>query len=382
MRKIAIIGSLTAALMLSACDQLIDAGLEKAVETSLEKGPAEAPKTLSLPPFPEYPAPQTELRTEQSGVIHFPIKSPYDFSRVLKGYDDAPVHTGKATLVLPDGASETAPVPAMVILHGSGGIQEGREFEYAKLFAENGIASFVVDYYEPRGVTDKTPYVMKTMAATEVDIMSDAYSALKVLGSHPAIDAERIGVTGYSYGGMATRYVLDERLKDVMASKVPPFALHMDIYGPCHQTLGHTGTTGSPYLAIHGDNDNSVDPELCQVVYKDLEAGGSTAESHVMPGAGHGWENTKPRTTFPGGFVDGCKFSFDPEDGTFLVDGKAGRFQPAPDMNREQRAYVRSTLGELAGSCVGQGYLVGSDPETDAKSKAIQLAFMKRIFGL
>jgi len=39
-------------------------------------------------------------------------------------------------------------------------------------------------------------------------------------------------------------------------------------------------------------------------------------------------------------------------------------------------------LGELAGTCVGQGYLVGSDIETDKKSKAIQLDFMKRVFGL
>jgi len=124
-----------------------------------------------------------------------------------------------------------------------------REYlEYAALFSKNGIAGFVVDYYAPRGVVETTPYVMKTMIATEVDVMSDAYSALKILGTHPSIDASKIGVTGYSYGGMATRYVLDDRLKSIMAPDVPPFALHMDIYGPCHQTLGHSGTTGAPYL--------------------------------------------------------------------------------------------------------------------------------------
>ena len=51
-------------------------------------------------------------------------------------------------------------------------------------------------------------------------------------------------------------------------------------------------------------------------------------------------------------------------------------------MTRPQRAMVRAGLGELAGTCVGQGYTVGSDPETDEKSKAIQLDFMKRVFGL
>jgi len=180
---------------------------------------------------------------------------------------------------------------------------------------------------------------------------------------------------------MGTRYVLDGRLKNIMAPAVPPFVLHMDIYGPCHQTLGHGGTTGAPYLAIHGDADNSVDPALCQEVYKDIEAGGSKVESHVIAGAGHAWENADPISEFGGSFVRGCKFAFD-ENGTFLVNGKSGRFQPAPEMTRPQRAMERAGLGELAGSCVGQGYTVGNNPEADKKSKAIQLDFMKRIFGL
>ena len=367
---------LATAMVLAACGP----------QTSSEIGtrPVEAheiKRELPLPPFPDYPPPAIKLTEESEGVIYYPIKSPYDFTRILNGYDALESHTGKATLVMPEAASADAPVPAIVIMHGSGGIQKGREMEYAALFAQNGIAGFVIDYYEPRGVTEKTPYVMKTMAATEVDIMSDAYSALKIIGTHPAIDAKRIGVTGYSYGGMATRYVLDDRLKNIMAPNVPPFALHMDIYGPCHQTLGHKGTTGAPYLAIHGDADNSVDPAFCQEVYKEIEAGGSQVESHVIAGAGHAWENDAPLSEFGGSFVRGCKFSFD-DNGTFLVDGKSGRFQPAPNMTRPQRAMVRAGLGELAGSCVGQGYTVGNNPKADKKSKALQLDFMTRIFGL
>ncbi len=374
---------------LAGCGQAVNEGLEIAADKSLEDiptteaaepAPTEQAPELPLPPFPDYPAAKSQLSTGDEGKIYYPIKSPYDFTRILNGYDDLETHTGLGTLILPDGASAESPVPAMVILHGSGGIQDGREMDYAKLFADNGIAGFVVDYYAPRGVQADTPYVMKTMIATEVDVISDAYSALTILGTHPAIDASRIGVTGYSYGGMATRYVLDDRLKNIMAPDVPPFALHMDIYGPCHQTTGHSGTTGAPYLAIHGDNDNSVDPALCQEVYKDIEAGGSPVQSHVMPGAGHAWENAAPQRIFEeGSYVRGCRFTWDPDTGAFLVDGQAG-FQPTSEMTRPQRAMVRAGLGELAGKCVGQGYLVGSDPETDRKSKAIQLDFMKQVF--
>ncbi|NNC38674.1 MAG: hypothetical protein EX271_10010 [Acidimicrobiales bacterium] len=367
-----------AIFLLSACGQAITEA-PKSEEPAVQK---QARPSLPLPPFADYPAPKTQLQASDVGNVYFPIKSPYDFSRVLSGYDELPTHTGKATLVLPESASAENPVPAMVILHGSGGIKEGREPDYAKLFADNGIAGFIVDYYEPRGVKPDTVYQMKTMIATEVDVMSDAYSALKILGTHPAIDATRIGVTGYSYGGMATRYVLDDRLKKIMAPNAPPFALHIDVYGPCHQTTGHKGTTGAPYLALHGDNDNSVDPALCQTVYKDIEASGSSVENHVFPGAGHAWENVSPRKVFEeGSFVRGCSFTWDPKTGAFLVDGEAG-FQPEPDMTRPERAMVRAGLGKLAGKCVGQGYLVGSDSETDKKSKAIQLEFMKKHFGL
>lgn len=223
---------------------------------------------------------------------------------------------------------------------------------------------------------------MKTMAATEVDVIADAYAALKILGTHPAIDKNKIGVTGYSYGGMATRYTMDARIKEIMAPDVPPFALHIDIYGPCHQNTGSWETTGAPYLAVYGTADNSVEPAKCAQVQEKLKEGGSVVETLVIEGAGHAWENAAPLGEFGGAYIRGCEFSWHPETGVFLVDGKAGRFQPEPDMNRKERAYVRSTLGELVGTCVGQGYTVGSDPKADKASKATQMAFMKHHFGL
>jgi len=204
--------------------------------------------------------------------------------------------------------------------------------------------------------------------------MADAYGALKIMGTHPAIDKNRIGVTGYSYGGMATRYTLDKRVKDIMAPDIPPFALHMDIYGPCHQNTGSWATTGAPYLAVYGDADNSVEPAKCAEVQDKLRAVGSEVETLMINGAGHAWENASPKSQFGGAYM--------PKTGVFLVDGKAGQFQPEPDMSREERAFVRSTLGSLVGSCIGQGYTVGSDPEADKKSKARQLEFAKRNFGL
>lgn len=342
---------------------------------------AAASQKLPLPPFPDYRAPVTRLSEDSQGEIYFPTKSPYDFSRLLHDWNELPTHSGKGTLILPEGASASTPVPAMVILHGSGGIKKGREFEYADWFKQMGIAAFVVDYYAPRGVTEETPYVMKTMAATEVDVIADAFSALNILATHSAIDAKRIGVTGYSYGGMATRYVLDKRLKNRLAPSNPPFALHMDIYGSCHQNTGSWETTGAPYLAVYGTADNSVDPKTCETVQQKLRDGGSEVEVLIIDGAGHAWENDEPKFEWAGAYIRGCEFSFDPQSGAFLIDGKSGT-QPGKEMGREERAFLRGALAQLAQPCIGYGYTVGNDPKADAESRERQKRFLRKYFDL
>ncbi|MEM9704733.1 MAG: dienelactone hydrolase family protein [Pseudomonadota bacterium] len=383
-------------LAATACGQSVDETVSDAANTSADAAEAEietmsptAPGdaseqlqqafSVTLPPFPDLPAPKADLSDAATGLVYFNTRSPYDFSVVLNDYEKATPTVGMGTLVLPDGASAENPVPAMIILHGSGGIKEGREFKYAELFAENGVASFVVDYYAPRGATENTPYQLKTMATTDIDVLADAYAALKFVGTHPAIDAERIGVTGYSYGGMATRYALDARMKDIMAPETPPFALHIDVYGPCFQKLGATKTTGAPYLAIYGDEDNSVDPDACQIVQNEIKAGGSSVEAHLMPGAGHAWENDQARAETPLPYVRDCWFDYAPETGALLINGvDAG--SPPLDATRDERAQFRASLAELAGPCVGVGYIVGSDPETDQKAKALMLDFMRDNF--
>lgn len=330
---------------------------------------------IDLPPLRQYENVQTTLKVNDTGVIYFPSKSPYDFSVLLTDFANAPESTGMGTLFIPKTASTDNPVPAMIILHGSGGLHEEREFGYAKLFNQHGIAALVLDYYTPRGADDGDTYLQKTFSASEVDIVVDAYSALKVLGTHPLIKADKIGVTGYSYGGMATRYTLDARIKDIVAPDVAPFAAHADFYGPCHQTLGSNVTTKQPYLAVFGDQDNSVNPALCNVVHQALADAGSVVETLMIEGAGHAWENNTPRAEYDFPYIKNCTFSFAPESGISLINGKPTA-QAKPQATREQRAYARARIMLDAPECIGHGYIVGSDPATDKVAKAKLMNFL------
>jgi len=333
--------------------------------------------SVDLAEMPELPEPATKLTADSEGKIYFATKSPYDFSRLLIGYDKLPSHSGVGELFMPEGASADNPVPAFIILHGSGGIRPERETEYARIFNMLGIAAFVLDYYTPRGDATEEHYIRKVLSATESDIIVDAFSALKLLGTHPAIDAEKIGVTGYSYGGMVTRYALDPRLKQIIAPDVPPFALHMDFYGPCHQTLGEDETTGGAYLAIFGDQDNSVDPKACARVQETLKANGVSVESHMLKGAGHAWETSIERAMGDSPFVRGCEFSYDPKTGHPLVDGKPVA-HPANNATRGERAFIRTAISIETPHCIGEGYIIGNDPKSDKKAKAIMTEFLKK----
>ena len=333
--------------------------------------------SVTLPDFPDLPPAQQQLQANQSGAIYFPTRSPYDFSELLTNYDAALQHTGMGQLTLPPGASAEQPVPAMIIVHGSGGIAEERENTYARLFAEHGIASLVIDYYAARGATPETSYLLKTLSASETDILVDAYSALKVLGTHPAIDAARIGITGYSYGGMVTRYALDSRIKDIVAPDVPRFAAHIDVYGPCHQRLGFDGSTGAPYLAIHGDKDNSVDPQECERVRGIIKAAGGPVENLLLAGAGHGWERDLPLGTYDFPYIHDCTFNFDPRTGLPLLNGQPTT-TAAIGASRDERAFARADIMRTSPECVKKGYIIGKDEKSDTQAKAKMLEFMER----
>ena len=147
---------------------------------------------INLPDFPDWPEAREQLDADDEGEIYFRTQSPFDLEVILAGKRGVET-TGLGWLTFPDEEGE-APMPAMVILPGSGGIKPGREHEYAMFLNDMGIAAFVIEYYLPRGLDDDVAYLIRTGSVTEFDLISDAYAALTLLASHPAIDGGRIGV--------------------------------------------------------------------------------------------------------------------------------------------------------------------------------------------
>jgi dienelactone hydrolase len=349
-----------------------------ALALALSPAPCPAADTAlpALPAFPRLPEPPAALEAGQMGLIHFATHSPYDLDVLLAGSNPVTTPTtGMGTLFLPTGASARAPVAAMVVLHGSGGITPGREMTYGRLLADHGFAAFVVDYYTPRGVTRETPYMAKVHAATEWDLIADAFAALRILGTHPDIDAKRVGVMGFSYGGMAVRMSLDERFGRVLAPDLAPFAVHVDYYGPCHFDLRTRRTTGAPLLTLRGAQDASNDLVACARTEATLRAGGSAVDAIVFATAGHAWEALRPRSMNASPYLAGCSIQYD-EDGHPSLDGAPLPYAP-PGATREQRYALRASDAANYGACLHRGYIVGRDDETRRRSDRILIDWLR-----
>ena len=329
-----------------------------------------------LPNAPDWPAPQRQLAAGDEGVIYYASRSPYDLEVIFDDISEAPATTGKGYLSYPASASVSNRVPAMVIVPGSGGIAPGREHEYAKWFNARGVAAFVVEYYEPRGFGKDDNYLLRTASVTEFDLIADAYAALVLLDTSPLIDGERVGIIGFSYGGMAARLSMDARIHAALAPQAPPFSLHVDVYGPCFQNLQSTDVGQAPLLTLRGTKDASNDLDACKVREDELRALGTDVTAHVYEGAGHAWEVDRERfLSEDSPYIAGCELQYD-DNGRAMLGGEPLNEYSA-DAPHAAKMLARFTSASKLESCVGWGYLVGRDTETRDRAYADLEVFLQ-----
>lgn len=304
--------------------------------------------------------PVDRFQAGQAGLVSFP-------TRDVDGLDD--LYTGGqgydarslGTLVLPSEAGAARPVPAMVILHGSGGEWSGRGQRHAAFLADQGIAAFVVDTFEARGLGRGWRYLDRLRRANVPDQLTDAFAALDILATHPDIDARRIGVMGYSMGGISAFLAAYGEIAGAAGPTPHRFALHVPFYAPCFVSLTDNRTTGAPIVTLWGERDESTHRAACDAWVREAQDGGSPVTAHWLAGAAHGW-NTLSAMTFHPSLPQGspCRFVVGP--GGAVVEQVTGRTEATDE------AFI-----DILASCSGRGYTIGHHAEADAAANAILL---------
>ncbi|WP_246526561.1 dienelactone hydrolase family protein [Plastoroseomonas hellenica] len=298
--------------------------------------------------------------------VTFPSSSPF----TPRDASAAAPATAIGTLYLPSGIGRDAPphsVPAVIMLHGAGGVLTAREHSYGRQFAAMGAAALVVDVFAARrergiGFTERLLEITESMA------MADAYAGLRFLLLRPEIDPDRIALIGFSYGAMATMYALSARVAALMAPGGERFAAHAAFYGPCIADFADPRTTGAPLLMLYGTGDALIDPGRCEAFAAEARRGGSAVEVIAYADALHQWDGGQPRRLI-GRLLNGCRLRVEEDGG--VQDLRSGLPMSGPLLRR----------AILALCVTDEPYMIGADAVVRARSNRDLGRFLDRVFA-
>ena len=183
------------------------------------------------------------------------------------------------------------PVPGVLICHGSDGVDGRGEF-HAEALNAAGIATFEIDMWAARGVGRGAAARPRSVPET----LPDAFAAVAFMARQPEIDPARIGILGFSWGGVVSMLTATRRWREALGDDAPPLAAHAALYPVCWSYGAVPGfsldaLTGEPILIQTGDADAYDDPDgLDQLLARLPPASRALIRGITHKGAGHAFD--------------------------------------------------------------------------------------------
>ena len=193
------------------------------------------------------------------------------------------------------------PFAAVVLLHTCHGVSKSTH-AWARWFRDRRYVALIVDSWAARGIgnecDEKTPDVPST------ERFDDTAGALRFLHAQRFVDPNRIGVIGWSNGGVFSIAVVNgpslERARRRGVTLEPPgFAAAIAVYpGGCYSLVNELVTR--PLLVLMGDADDWTLPDPCVEMVANMRRRGADATIVLYPGAVHYFDVVgQPRTYLP-----------------------------------------------------------------------------------
>jgi uncharacterized protein len=232
---------------------------------------------------------QSVAPTLQTNFIAFPVTT-------LEG--KTLTVTGK--LQIPRGLSGKA--PAIVILHGSAGV-DSRGTLHATDLARAGFVTLELDLWGPRGLTGGSG----SRSSHPSENLPDVYGAFSYLTRLPQVDARRIGIMGFSWGGVLALLTAQKELTARFLKDGQHFAAHLSFYPAVCWGLNRVpgfewrGFTDAPIRILVGALDRyEADPQGCPKMLERLTPEDRARVSvRVFDGAYHGFNMLEAASTYP-----------------------------------------------------------------------------------
>lgn len=260
-------------------------------------------------PFELFAAENGSLRdlTKQNDTFLAQIQLGRVEETTFKSKDGTEVH---GFIIHPPNEKSGAKGRAILRPHGGPQSQFANEFEFEKqLFAANGYAVIMPN---PRGSTGRgTDWGMGIFASWGQRDVEDDLAALDDAIARGIADPERLGVGGWSYGGMSTNYLIatttrfkaavsgasisnilagygtDQYIRDYEYELGSPWA-HPEAWLKVSYPFLHADKIKTPTLFLCGENDYNVPLLNSEQMYQALRTLGVPTELVIYPGQFHG----------------------------------------------------------------------------------------------
>jgi dienelactone hydrolase len=186
----------------------------------------------------------------------------------------------------PDGPG---PFPAVILMHGCHGVSASTR-DWARWFRDRGYVALIVDSWAARGIT-KDDGCVPGPDIPNTERFDDAVGALRWLHTRPYVDPRRVGVVGWSNGGVFAMALVNgpslERARRRGVQMPPPgFVAAVAVYpGGCYSLVNEQVVR--PLLVLIGDADDWTLPSECVRMVEAMRGRGADATIVLYPGAVH-----------------------------------------------------------------------------------------------
>jgi dienelactone hydrolase len=181
------------------------------------------------------------------------------------------------------------PFPAIVYLHGCGGLSENTRHRIADLMTGWGYVTLAVDSFANRNIAEACTREMWRRKG-------DALGALRYLSGLGFVDPDRIAVVGASQGGGIGSQIASTGAVD--APEQPKFRAVVAYYPPCRLAAEQLTI---PALILMGDVDDWTPASDCENWMQRRADKGAPVKLVVYPRAYHAFDN-------PSGMIGGRYF--------------------------------------------------------------------------
>lgn len=251
------------------------------------------------------------------------------------------------------------PVPLVVIAHGCGGVS-GSAGGWARDLEPLGIASFVLDSFEGRGIRD---VCSGSEGVNQASLLVDLFRAVQALESHEYVDGSRIAVMGLSMGGRTALWSAQERFQNLYEGR--PLVAHVAFYplGCYIQLENETRVTGGPIRIFHGEEDDWLPITQCETYVERMADGGVDILLYAYPDAHHSFDHRGLTEAFPVIGALSPRKCVVVEEGGVLSEISAGG--PAT----------------LANACVERGATIAYNSDAREQAKTDLANFLSAVFA-